>query len=295
VKILLAVDNSSASREAVDQVCRRPWPKETSIEVLHVLEPMHLWATSETAQELTRLSQAVLDNAVATLSRQGHEPVGQLLEGDPKAVILDHASKVGADRIVLGARGATGIQQLLLGSVSSAVVRHAPCTVEVVRRRPGAPRAGWKILLATDGSESSELAALSVAWHPWPSGTEIRVLSAVEFAVPALLALAEPPGIQFKVNEERRLEAMKRAQDAVDAAARMVSVNYPKVSQSISVLLERPAKIILDEADRWDPDIIVVGSHGRQGMSHFLLGSVSEAVATHAKCSVEVVRKKAAQ
>jgi nucleotide-binding universal stress UspA family protein len=75
-------------------------------------------------------------------------------------------------------------------------------------------------------------------------------------------------------------------------SARMVSVNCRNVSQSISVLLERPAKIILDEADQWDPDLIVVGSHGRHGVGRFLLGSVSEAVAMHAHCSVEVVRSR---
>lgn len=292
MKILLAIDNSDASREVVDQVGRRPWPVEATIELVHVMEPVHPWVTSDTAREFERLSQRVLEDAKAALSKRGLSVASQLLEGDPKRVILEHAARVGASRIVLGARGSTGIERLLLGSVSAAVLRHAPCSVEVVRRRPGPPSHKWKILLATDGSAGAELAALSVAWHPWPEGTEVRILSAVEVTLPPLLALAEPPGIEFKIVEERRVEAMKRAQDAVDVAAGIVSVNCRNVSQAISVLLERPAKIILDEADQWDPDLIVLGSHGRHGMDHFLLGSVSEAVATHAHCSVEVVRPR---
>ena len=61
-------------------------------------------------------------------------------------------------------------------------------------------------------------------------------------------------------------------------------------SESISVLVESPKKIILDEAGQWGADLIFAGSHGRRGLDRFLLGSVSEAVALHAPCSVEVVR-----
>ncbi|HEX5084219.1 MAG TPA: universal stress protein [Blastocatellia bacterium] len=53
-----------------------------------------------------------------------------------------------------------------------------------------------------------------------------------------------------------------------------------------------PKEVILDESESWDADLIVLGSHGYGGWRRFLLGSVSHAVATHAHCSVEIVRKK---
>jgi len=62
------------------------------------------------------------------------------------------------------------------------------------------------------------------------------------------------------------------------------------VSESTSVLLDTPKAIILDEAARWGADLIVFGSHGHRGLDR-LLGSVSEAVAMHAGCSVEVIHK----
>jgi nucleotide-binding universal stress UspA family protein len=55
-------------------------------------------------------------------------------------------------------------------------------------------------------------------------------------------------------------------------------------------LLDGPKSIIMDEAEKWGADLIVVGSHGHRGIERFLLGSVSEGVALHAKCSVEVIR-----
>ena len=175
-----------------------------------------------------------------------------------------------------------------MGSVSSAVLRYSPCSVWIVR--PREQGAAQRILLATDGSECSEAAAKSVARHSWPKGTEIRVLSVVEYSLPLQTALFHPPGLPSHRVEEIRTQAMLNAQEAVDSAVRTISGAGAEVSQSISVLLERPQKVILDEAEAWGADWIVLGSHGRQGLPHFLLGSVSEAVATHARCSVEVVR-----
>jgi len=63
-------------------------------------------------------------------------------------------------------------------------------------------------------------------------------------------------------------------------------------SESISVLAASPKELILQEAAEWAADLIVLGSHGSSGLSRFLIGSTSETVATHAACSVEVVRLK---
>jgi nucleotide-binding universal stress UspA family protein len=56
----------------------------------------------------------------------------------------------------------------------------------------------------------------------------------------------------------------------------------------------RAKDVILDEAETWGADLIVVGSHGYHGLRRFLLGSVSQAVAAHAPCSVEIVRRRSA-
>ena len=83
---------------------------------------------------------------------------------------------------------------------------------------------------------------------------------------------------------------MKRAENAVSAAVEILSKTFPKVSESISVLLSGPKTVIIDEADQGRTDLIVVGSHGHRGIERFLLGSVSEGVALDAHCSVEVIR-----
>jgi nucleotide-binding universal stress UspA family protein len=91
----------------------------------------------------------------------------------------------------------------------------------------------------------------------------------------------------------QRAEAMKRAERAIQSSEEIVAAAGLKISESISVLLQSPQQIILEEAKEWGADLIVVGCHGRGGLDRFLLGSVSEAVAMHAECSVEVVRSPA--
>ena len=83
---------------------------------------------------------------------------------------------------------------------------------------------------------------------------------------------------------------MTRAQDAIAREQRILSAAGLSTSESVSVLLDPPKTIILNEAAEWGADMIVLGSHGDHGIDRLLLGSTSEAVATHAECSVEVIR-----
>jgi nucleotide-binding universal stress UspA family protein len=143
-----------------------------------------------------------------------------------------------------------------------------------------------KVLLATDGSDCSLLAAHSIASRPWPAGTEIRVLSVVEPCTAPLFHVPFPQAAE----EALRAQAMERTQKAVREAEEIVAQAGLRASETISVLLGEPQSIIAAEAEQWEADLIVLGSHGRRGLNRLLLGSVSEAVALHAGCSVEVVR-----
>ncbi len=219
---------------------------------------------------------------------------GDVLAGDPKVVILDRARGSGAGLLVVGSHGASAVKRFLLGNVAATAVRYAPCSVEVARAKAsaefGSNLGNLKVLLATDGSASAESAARAIAERPWPAGTEVQVLSAVELILPPGRALFEVPIIDTEFLESARGEAMQRTQAAIARAREILSATGLNVSESLSVLAETPREIILRQAVEWNADLIVLGSHGRHGVDRFLTGSVSEAVATHAGCSVEVVR-----
>ena len=292
MNILLAVDASSASKVVVDQVAARPWPAGSQFQVLTVIENLEPWALGSIADEIGACARQSADLAAKQLLAQGLKAVSAVAKGDPKTVILDHAAAMRADLIVLGASGLGAVERFLLGSVSRAVLRFAPCSVALIRETGVERNAGLKVLLAVDGSEGSRHATEAIAARPWPSGTEIRVFSVVELGMSALQGAFEIPTFDTAHLESQRAAAMKRTEEAIDSALKILEAAGLTTSESISVLAASPKELILQEAAEWPADWIVLGSHGSSGLSRFLIGSTSETVATHATCSVEVVRQK---
>ena len=145
-----------------------------------------------------------------------------------------------------------------------------------------------KILLATDGSPFSECAVEEVARRPWPANTEVRVVSVAE---PPGALVAEPYMGLTAYFEEAERAVSRQAQTAVDKAAELINKGQAGTLQvSAQVLTGAPKRAIVEEAEGWGADLIVVGSHGYSSWERVLLGSVSQAIAAHARCSVEIVR-----
>ena len=289
MKILLAMDFSPASEAALFAVACRPWPAGSSVQVLNVLETAGILDESA-IEELTRRSEALVQAACERLRTEGIAAEASTVRDDPKAAIVQHASQMGADFIFVGSHEKSGLARILLGSIARTVLREAKCSVEVVRAVPP-PDRGMKILLGTDGSECSALAAQSIAQRPWPADTQVRILSVVELALTNMQAAFEPPFADPETMAALRENAMKHAQDAIASAEEVLTAAGLKTAEDISVLVDPVKQVILDDASQWGADLIVVGSHGRRGFDRLLMGSVSEGVALHATCSVEVIRR----
>ena len=287
MKILLAVDPPEQSNAAISAVARRPWPPNTIVEVLSVVEPSYVLDVPSLVDGIQEAAEGTARSVADQLRSSGLNATARVLCGDAKAVIVDHARAIGADFVVVGSRGMSGLARFLLGSVAAAVARFSPCSVEIVRAAPSdqPKRTAMKILLATDGSECSQVAARSIAERPWPAGSEFRVISVPELSAPVLKM------ISHSAMDKLRCDAMKRAEDAEAAAEEILSSAGLTESGTVAVSAAMPKEIILQNAEEWGADLIVCGSHGRRGLSRFLLGSLSEAIASHAKCSVEIIRQ----
>ena len=279
MNILLAVDESSASQIAIEEVAGRPWPEATTVEVLTVVEA-------------GQVSNGVNDAAVALLRGAGLRALGKVAAGDAKAVIAARAEAMRPDLIVVGSHRPSALTDLFVGNVAVHTLRHAGCSVAIVRARLDDGLIPRKILLAVDGSAYAEAAARAIAERPWPARSEVRVLSVVEVVLPAMHALFDPPFVQSDEVQRLRVEAVARAQRAVSDAVAILAPSGLAVSETISVLLDGTKEVILQEARDWGADWLFVGSHGRQGAERLLMGSVSEALAIQANCSVEVVRAR---
>jgi nucleotide-binding universal stress UspA family protein len=147
-----------------------------------------------------------------------------------------------------------------------------------------------KILLAIDESACSEAATQAVMRQFRPEGTDVRVLHVDEWPKGLPMSLDFVQGSEAASQVESTREAIRRRGDALmsDAVRRLEEARF----QASSEMRHGDARhAILDCAADWHPDLIVLGSHGRQGLDRFLLGSVSDNVVRHATCSVEVVRQ----
>jgi nucleotide-binding universal stress UspA family protein len=142
-----------------------------------------------------------------------------------------------------------------------------------------------KILLAIDGSEFSEAALRAVIAQTKPKGVEVHVLHVIE---PVPLFVAGKYGVAVTDAESLRRTRRGHAERFV---LRAVEALRKAGIKAAPVVAEGHAKSkIIDYAAEWNADLIVLGSHGYTAAQRFLLGSVSDAVARHARCSVEIAR-----
>jgi nucleotide-binding universal stress UspA family protein len=145
------------------------------------------------------------------------------------------------------------------------------------------------LLLAIDDSYYSELALREITSRPWPAASTVRVLSVAYFLgapVPGLPTSVEPSPTTAMF--EARTELLESTNQLVQRAAERLARDDLRVETLVRE--GDPGTEIIQEAETWPADLIVVGSHGHQGLKRLLLGSVAHYVVNHAPCSVEIAK-----
>jgi len=294
MKVLIAVDSSPSSERLVEEAAARPWPAGTNFSVVNVVDIQRWARLPALIADAKQEGQRTVNAGVEKLSRSGHAALQEVIMGFPRRAISEYAKEWHADLIMVGSHGHSAIGRFLLGSVAQAILRTAPCSVEIVRGATSGPVSShpMKILLATDGSDCSVGAVHSVANRPWPDGTVIRVMSVQELMVLQNQLAASSLSAVYPASllEELMQDAHDRASSAAEVAKGILLRAGVNAVSDPSAPIGEPRGVILDTAKSWPADMIVLGSHGRRGVDRLLMGSVSEAVAVHAHCSVEVIR-----
>lgn len=145
MKVLVPVDGSAQSDRAIDDVAGRPWPPGTAVEVLTVVhartpllpDPAFMMAAIhvERTEESREHAPDLVNSAAGRIRDRAPQAqvTTRILEGPPTDVILKEADEWGADLIVLGSHGRSGLRKVVLGSVASGVAADAPCAVEIIK------------------------------------------------------------------------------------------------------------------------------------------------------------------
>ncbi len=151
MKILIALDVSTHSERVLEFVARMRWPAGSRVIVLSVLQPVASTLTgayeptvfpAESMEGLRHQLEELVARAEGTLREVGFSTEARVLAGDPRQSLIQVAQSERADLIVVGSHGRSGLAKMMLGSVSSHVVTHAPCSVLVVKQAARAPAGG---------------------------------------------------------------------------------------------------------------------------------------------------------
>jgi nucleotide-binding universal stress UspA family protein len=300
MRVLVATDGSEPARIGLELVAGLAWPAGTVIRVAMAIDTSPAlfggpWPAAALVQAgaietaLRANAGQVVEEAAAALRRGGLTVEPLIAEGRPAQSIVDQASRFGAELIVVGARGHGAIESMVLGSVSAEVVDTAPVPVLVAR----SPRLR-RIVLASDGSPSSDLAARVLETWSIFHGAAVRVVTVTEPDVPWWAGLgpdasawsAMPSYVEAldAVREEYREHATRRA----------AGLRAAGFEADVEVRAGDAAGEILAATNAWSADLIVVGTRGRSGFAGLALGSVARNVVHHGRASVLVVRPPAA-
>lgn len=164
-------------------------------------------------------------------------------------------------------------------------------------------RERMKILIAYDGSECADAALADLRRAGLPRDVDALVFSVAEVWMPP------PPPSSYEIVEaarevqsaeelQRRYEksssAVTEALELAQGAENRLRSDFPNWKVGTDASLGSPARELIAKADEWEPDLIVVGSHGRTALGRFVLGSVSQKVLSEARCAVRIARRQSA-
>jgi nucleotide-binding universal stress UspA family protein len=284
MKLLLAVDGSDQSYEAVRAL--KYLKRADQLILLHVLNvprPAYPMMMPEVAEELYRMTEhsmredgeRLLDR-VRSLLPPHTGPLSLHLEpGSPAERIVEVAKREQVNLIVMGARGVGPIKERLFGSVAHRVLTYASCSKFIVTTPL---RALSRLLLPITGKEDADHALRFLKLNPFASPVEIRLLTVLPHTMPPW-----PAGsVAFEL-EAATLQVARRFID--DVAVQVRSLGYQVSGDAV---LGSPVQTIIEQHQKTNPDLILMGSHRSRGLGRLVLGSVSHALLHHSPCPLLV-------
>jgi nucleotide-binding universal stress UspA family protein len=293
MKILCAIDGSRHSQWALDWLPHVCSPDNCSLLLVHAVDMTQFKSLSKldrkTRLALVNLLDCSLEGAARLLERAELKAAAswgsvraKLLRGSPVAAVARSAKREQADLLVIGSRGVTEFQPLLLGSVSRKLLMQAPRPVLVVKKPANRLK---RVLLGADGSiESWE----AVAWlKRLPE--HIRPAVTVACVIPPLpLESLRIPSRAIAVGDEVEGVLRREAQKLSTRVAG--TLKKAGFSAKGIVLSGPPGAELVTAARREQANLIVVGSRSGRSAHEYFMGSVADTVVKHAPCSVLVYR-----
>lgn len=300
MRILVAIDESQTSEAALAAISQHNWSDSTDIKLLYVIDNSQgvlkklspsKQASNQDIEQTTFVINQISENFQA---RVPHCSVtSDVIKGDPKSQIAKYAKQWKAELIVVGTSGKTGIDKILLGSVSQNVLQKSDCPVLIIKDGPMADHIKQgedfkRILIASDGKESSKAAFSWLAQQNWADDTVYKVMSVIpeessQFskendAQKAAWLLRQWTSLKQSVEKGLRQDASK------------LGVGLDNEYISVDVVPGNPKNKVIELAKGWRAELVVTGSQNKSSIEKIFGRSVSQAIASQASCSVLVIK-----
>jgi nucleotide-binding universal stress UspA family protein len=268
-RVLAATDGSPRAEEAARQAARLCVATGAPLEVVFVVDTTHPHQADVEAE-----GEAALARGARVAGEIGVQAPTRLVAGEPAAAIVEEAREHGVDLVAVGPDAGVLGGAIRVGHVAAHVVREAPCSVLLARE------AGrdfpQRIACGIDGSEGSVATAGLAAAIAAATGAELRLLHVVP--------IFRGDNAEWTLDEDE--PSPPEIEPSVHAAVARGVIPVREMAMG------RPESAIVAAAARDGTDLVVVGHRGVAGVTRVLLGSVSEHVTTHARCSVLVARPR---
>jgi nucleotide-binding universal stress UspA family protein len=285
--LLAATDFSAPARHALERAAQlAQMHPDARLTLAHVVSASALdklrrlipgEAEKLEAELLAQAGRNLAELAAGLASRYGDHIDTELLRGSALTALADLAEARQADLLVMGARGAHFVREMLLGSTTERVLSKSRRPLLAVKQRPQAP---YRRILAPVDFSAHAAAAVRVA-HAWLPDADIVLLNAFEVELESTFRLA---GMDDDRIHEYRVQAREAAIAEMDAFVATLDVPEGKLTRQF---VHGAATLrIIEHEQTMDADLIVMGKHGQSVMEELLLGSVTKHVLAHSASDV---------
>lgn len=294
MKILLPLDMAQPVKPIVDEMTRLISTANAEVLLLFVKEEL---PSFESVVKTTGDFPDDWGHKVEEKARAGLKEAEELLKGScgkisieivrgPAAYMIEQVARdTHADITVVTPKAHNLAERLFLGRVSSKVIKHAPGTILILRAKAHSAAKPPGIMIGVDGSKNSKTALVKAIdyFNLKQPETKITLVHVVDVADP--IKFLTP--VEFVASLETNLSM--EGETFLADGARILS-EAGKTGAEIVIHKGDPASELIKMANETKPDLMVLGAQGHTAIEHFLLGSVSYRIATHAPCSVAVVK-----
>jgi len=312
MKLLLAIDGSYNSDLAMDSVLASAWPEGTSIHIISVAEPVNkhldlvalgIGKMAESAQKSLEadLQELLKETELKFVAKFGAGKASSaLLQGNPVEQILKTAKDMDSTLLIVGSHGTGAASGPDFGKVALALASKAPCSVKIVSElsvptleKQGEKAVANRFLIAVNESDNSRAVMNLISARPWPADSSFQVLSIVPELKRAERSRFFKATAIAETEEKVQTAQRESAEALVKGATDKLKECFPQGKVTGHVLVGSPRSLILQVAQDWPADVIIMGAHDhKDSMFGNMAGSTASAVVVHAMCSVLVVRPK---